>query len=81
MKNYIISGIFSHRLSSHDMSHHFSILTLPITQKQTKKKRKNKQRIENFKNLFLSGPVSFTMEEKRKDSSFTLMIMFSLGLQ
>jgi len=46
----------------------FSILTLPITKKSA------------FENVFLSGPVSFTTEKKRKDSSFTIMVMLSLGL-
>ena len=46
----------------------FSILTLPITKKSA------------FENMFLSWPVSFTTEKKRKDSSFTIMGMLSLGL-
>ena len=75
MKNYLISGIFSHSLSSQGMSRYFSTITLPITKKT---KEKNQQPMEN--NVFLSGPDSLTTEKKRKDSSFTIMVVLTRPL-
>ena len=40
MKNHLISGIFSHSLSSQGMLRYFSSLTLPITKKTKEKNSK-----------------------------------------